>query len=136
MTAKLWLRISAVISLVFGLGHSLGGLSHWSPMGDNAVLRTMQAVRFDTMGVQRSYFDFFMGFGISLSVSMFVQAAVLWLIADIADREPAKARQVSLVFLLASLGSVAITWHFLFPVPALFSLVLVATLGMAALRAR
>ena len=36
MTAKLWLRISSAISLVFGAGHSLGGLSHWSPMGGDA----------------------------------------------------------------------------------------------------
>jgi len=63
MTTTLLLRISAVISLLFAIGHSLGGLKRWSPMGDNEVLKSMETVRFDTMGANRSYLDFFMGFG-------------------------------------------------------------------------
>jgi hypothetical protein len=54
MTTTLWLRISAVISLLFAAGHTLGGLKYWSPMGDNQVLQAMRTVRFDTMGVNRS----------------------------------------------------------------------------------
>ena len=53
MTTRLLPRIASVISLVFTAGHSLGGLSQWSPMGDNEVLRAMTAVRFDTMGANR-----------------------------------------------------------------------------------
>src|SRR5262249_16620078 len=63
MTTTLLLRIASVVSLVFTAGHSLGGLRKWSPMGDNDVLRAMTAVRFDTMGANRSYLDFFLGFG-------------------------------------------------------------------------
>jgi len=31
------------------VGHTMGGLKRWSPMGDNDVLRQMTAVRFDTI---------------------------------------------------------------------------------------
>src|SRR5262245_57444252 len=41
MTTTLWLRIAAVISLLFTAGHTMGGLTQWSPMGDNAVLQQM-----------------------------------------------------------------------------------------------
>lgn len=32
------LRTAAVIALLFGIGHLLGGLKQWSPMGPNRVL--------------------------------------------------------------------------------------------------
>ena len=136
MSAKAWLRISAAISLLFAAGHSLGGLKEWSPMGDNAVLRMMKTVHFDTMGANRSYYDFFIGFGISLSLSMITQACVLWCLASLADREPARLRPVIMVFLASSVVGAVIAWHYIFPVPALFSLVLTATLAMAARQAR
>ena len=70
MTTTVLLRIASGISLVFTVGHSLGGLQKWSPMGENDVLKAMTAVRFDTMGANRSYLDFFLGFGWSISVAM------------------------------------------------------------------
>ena len=136
MTARMWLRVSAVLSLLFAAGHSLGGRKQWSPMGDNPVLRMMKAVQFQTMGVSRSYYDFFMGFGISLSISMLTQAFVLWFMADLATSHAARLRPMILVFLVASLAGVVVAWQYIFPIPALFSLVLCATLGMAALNAR
>jgi hypothetical protein len=66
MTTTLWLRISSVLSLLFAAGHTSGGLKNWSPMGENTVLQAMRTVRFDAMGANRSYFDFYMGFGWSL----------------------------------------------------------------------
>jgi hypothetical protein len=136
MTSSFWLRVSSVISLLFAAGHSMGGRKDWSPMGDNAVLRAMKAVHFDTMGAHRSYYDFFIGFGISLSVSMVVQAAVLWFLADLARTDPAKTRPMAVVFAVASAASVAISWRYLFPMPALFALVLTATLVLGAVTAR
>jgi hypothetical protein len=69
----LFLRIASVISLIFTLGHTAGGLRKWSPMGDNEVLRAMTAVRFDTTGANRSYLDFYMCFGWSITIAMIMQ---------------------------------------------------------------
>jgi hypothetical protein len=68
MSAVLLLRVSAFTSLLFALGHTLGGMKFWSPMGDNQVLQLMRSVHFDVMGTSRSYFDFYMGFGWSLQL--------------------------------------------------------------------
>ena len=93
MTTTLLLRIASVISLIFTAGHTMGGLRKWSPMGDNAVLKAMTDVRFDTMGANRSYLDFFMGFGWSLSVFMLMQTIVLWQLASLAQTDPARLRR-------------------------------------------
>jgi len=131
MTTTLWLRIAAIISLVFTAGHTLGGLRKWSPMGENKVLEAMTAVRFDTMGANRSYLDFFMGFGWSISVAMLMQSILLWQLAPLAGTEPERVRPMIAVFALATLASGVIAWRFIFPVPALFSAALVIALAAA-----
>ena len=131
MTTTLWLRIAAVIQLLFTVGHTLGGRKRWSPMGDNEVLRQMTTVHFDTMGANRSYLDFFMGFGWSLSVVMLLQAVLMWQLATLARTDPASVRPLILTFVLATVATGFIAWRFIFPVPALFSLLVVAVLVIA-----
>src|SRR5215831_18452427 len=118
MTTTLLLRIASVISLVFAAGHTLGGLQKWSPMGENEVLKAMTEVRFDAMGANRSYLDFFMGFGWSLSVLMLLQTVLLWQLASLARTEPARTRPMIAVMALSTLATGLIAWRFIFPVPA------------------
>jgi hypothetical protein len=131
MTATLLLRIASVISILFAAGHSLGGLRKWSPMGPNAVLEAMTTVYFDTRGAHRSYLDFFLGFGWSLSVFMLLQAALLWQLASLADNQAALVRPMIAVFAVATLATGLIAWRFIFPLPALFSAALFITLAAA-----
>jgi hypothetical protein len=136
MTTTILLRIAAVISLLFAAGHSLGGLKRWSPMGENEVLSAMSTVRFETMGVSRTYLDFFMGFGWSLSVAMLLQSVLLWQMASLARADAAQLRPIIATFALAALASGVIAWRFIFPVPALFSGVLLIVLAAAFVVAR
>ena len=128
MTTTLLLRTASVISLLFTVGHTLGGLKKWSPMGENEVLKAMTTVRFEAMGVNRSYLDFFMGFGWSISVAMLLQTVLLWQIASLASTDAARVRPMIAAFALATLASGVIAWRFIFPVPALFSAVLLIVL--------
>jgi hypothetical protein len=136
MTTTLLLRIASVISLVFTAGHTMGGLSQWSPMGDNSVLRSMRDVRFDVVGANRSYLDFFMGFGWSISVLMLMQTVLLWQLASLAKTEPARLRPLIAVIALATVADGVIAWRFIVSVPALFSAALAIVLGLAYRTAR
>jgi hypothetical protein len=136
VTTTLLLRIASVISLLFTAGHTMGGLRKWSPTGDNAVLKAMTDVRFDTMGANRSYLDFFMGFGWSLSVFMLMQTILLWQLASLARTDPARLRPMIAVIALATVASGVIAWRFIFPVPAVFSGVLALALALAYVAAR
>jgi ABC-type polysaccharide/polyol phosphate export permease len=83
-------------------------------MGENEVLKAMETVRFDTMGVNRSYLDFYLGFGWSLSVAMLLQSVLLWQLASLARSNAAEVRPM---------------------VPALFSGALLIVLVAAYMRA-
>ena len=100
-------------------------------MGENEVLKAMTAVRFDASGANRSYFDFYMGFGWSISVAMLMQTVLLWLMASLARTNPASVRPMIAVITLATVASGVIAWRFIFPVPALFSTALVIPLTAA-----
>jgi len=136
VTTTLLFRIASVISLIFAAGHTMGGLQKWSPMGDNAVLKAMTDVRFDTMGANRSYFDFFMGFGWSLSVFMLMQTILLWQLGSLARTDPARLRPMIAVIALATIACGVIAWRFILPVPAVFSGVLALALAFAYVAAR
>jgi hypothetical protein len=136
MTTRLWLRISSVITLLIAAGHTLGGLKYWSPMGENQVLKTMRETRFETMGVSRSYFDFYMGFGYSLSVAELMLAVLLWQLAAVARLNALGVRPMIAVVALATAASGVIAWLFILPVPALFLLALLASLTVAFVVAR
>jgi hypothetical protein len=136
MTATLLLRIAAIISLLFTAGHTMGGLDKWSPMGENAVLKTMRDVHFEVMGSHRSYLDFFMGFGWSLSVTMLLQSILLWQIASLARTDAARVRPMIAAFALAQVASAIIAWNYIFLVPTLFACVLLVVLLAAFVVAR
>ena len=131
VSTRVWLRIAAIVSLLFAVGHTLGGMQNWSPVADNPVLQSMRTVHFAVMGVNRSYLDFFIGFGYSLSVSMFLQSVLLWMLSNLAHTHAAIARPMIAAFAVSAALSGLIAWRYIFPVPALFSLVLFAVLVVA-----
>jgi hypothetical protein len=136
MTTTLWLRISSVVSLLFAAGHALGGRKHWSPMGETDVLKAMRDVQFDVMGSSRSYLDFYEGFGHSLTVSMLLQAVLLWQMASLARTDPARLRPMIAAFAVATIAAGVVAWQFIIPIPAVFSAVLAACLAVAFFLAR
>jgi hypothetical protein len=136
MTATLWLRIAAAISLVFTAGHTMGGLREWSPMGPNAVLDAMRGVHFQAMGANRSYFDFYMGFGWSISVTLLMQTVLLWQMASLARTDAPRLRPLIAVIAVATAANGVIAWRLLIPHPVVFSILLVAALAVAYVRAR
>jgi hypothetical protein len=136
MNTTLWLRVSAIISLLFTAGHFMGGLENWSPVGDNPVLQSMRTVRFHIMGVDRSYLDFFMGLGHSVTVSLLLQSVLLWILGGVARTNASLVRPMIAAFAVAVAATGVIAWRYILPVPAFFSLALCATLVMAFVTAR
>jgi hypothetical protein len=130
--AGLPLRIASVISLVFAVGHTLGGFKGWSPVGDNDVLTAMRTFHFDVEGVNRSYYQLYRGFGFLLTVYLVLQAVLLWQLASLARANRLLARPLVWSFFVSSFPIGALTWIFLFPTPVYFDAVLTACLGWAA----
>jgi len=131
MKPSVLLRIVSILSLLFAVGHTAGGLSFWSPAGETEVLRAMRTFHFDAMGASRTYLDFYLDFGYTISVYLFMQAVMLWQLASIAKSDASRIRPLIGSFLLASIVSAVLAWKFLFVIPGVFSSALAIFLALA-----
>jgi len=129
MKPALLLRITSIITFLFALLHTLGGTEVWSPAGENDALRAMRSFRFDVEGVNRTYLDFYLGFGFTISVYLFLQAVLLWQLATIAKVDSVRTRPLIVSFFVASLVCAFLSLKFIFAVPAIFAAVIAACLG-------
>jgi hypothetical protein len=131
MKMATWLRVAAVFSVLLALGHTAGGLQHWSPPGETEVLRSMGTFRFDALGSNRSYLDFYLGFGYIISLYMFAQGLLLWQLASLASLPDAKLRPIVATFLAVSVGATALGWALFFVVPTVSNLMISICLALA-----
>lgn len=131
MKSSLLLRVASILTLLFAVGHSMGGLSLWSPAGETEVLGAMRSFHFDASGVSRTYLDFYLGFGFILSVYLLSQAVALWQLASLARTDANRVRPLIGTFFLASVASAFLSWRYIFLVPVVSFLVIAVCLGLA-----
>jgi hypothetical protein len=125
------LKFASVVTLLFSAGHMLGGRSSWSPAGETDTLQAMRHYKMPVSGVSRSYYEFYVGFGYSLSVYMLLQAVLLWLLARLSTQYPQAARPFVAALLIASLVHAVIAAIYIFPLPAIFHCLVACFLALA-----
>jgi hypothetical protein len=91
----------------------------------------MKSVSFDAMGSNRSFWDFYFGFGVSISVYMFAQAVLLWLLAALAKTQSAAVRPFVVVLLLSYVVNGLFAWRYFFVLPLALSVAIVICLALA-----
>jgi hypothetical protein len=132
--ASIWLRIAAVIAALYAVGHTAG--MPWTPTHEvlaQGVVAAMRDVHFRAAGATRSYWDFYQGFGLALSVLLGVEAVLLWQLATLAHagtRYRAMAATHLVGFVL--LGLVA--GRYIFALPLWLALAIAGCLLLALLR--
>ena len=131
ISVSLMLRTASIITLLFAAGHTVGGLQSWSPPGETEVLRAMRTFRFDADGVNRTYWDFYIGFGLMISVFLLAQSAVLWQLSGVAKRDAALVRPILGVLLVSAVATGALAWRFFFTVPLVLAVTIALSLGLA-----
>lgn len=117
------IRIAAVFTGLLAIGHTLG--APWIPAnsGMAAVIeQSMHAAHFNVMGSERSLWDFYVGFGASLSVYLATNAVVLWQLAAIAKADLGRARPMLFSFALSSIVASIVLFRFFFAAPIVLSL--------------
>ena len=131
ISASTALRTASVITLLFAAGHTLGGLQSWSPPGETQVLQGMRSFRFDADGVSRSYWDFYIGFGLMISVFLTAQSIVLWQLAALTKKDATLVRPILAVFFISVVAIAALAWLFFFAVPLVLALSIASFLALA-----
>jgi hypothetical protein len=130
--ASTFLRIAAVITFLFFVGHTAG--FPWTPgeaAADQAVVEAMRTDRFPVLGSSRSYWDFYIGFGLIISVLQLAQAIVLWQLGGLAKTDAARLRPIIAVFFAAFISQAVLGWTNFFVIPVVMSTLIAICLAMA-----
>jgi hypothetical protein len=125
MKATLLLRIAAVMALLHGVLHTIGGVfGKAAPGAQAAAVAAMEANRFTAMGVSRTYMDYLMGYGLLTTVKFLVETAVFWQLGSMAKTYGRQIRPLIMVFCVGYLASAVLAWRYFFAGPAVFEVVI------------
>jgi hypothetical protein len=130
-------RVAAYLLILYCLAHTGGALlntPHFSPAADT-VLGAMRAVRFPAFGVERTWFNFFFGFGLIDSVFFLVSAAIAWYLGGCSSAERRTLRPVTWALCLGYGVSMLIIVQDFFLMPLVFSTLITACFGLECWRA-
>ena len=127
-------RIAAVLILLFAIGHTLGFLQHDPEWKVDALLASMQSIHFNIQGSSRSYWDFFVGFGLFVTVFLLFAAVLAWQLGGLAAETLLRMRVVKWAFALCFAVVTVLSWLFFFAVPRFVSFLITVCLGFAAAR--
>jgi hypothetical protein len=132
-TPRFLTKSAAAAIMLYALGHSRS--YPWTPVigpSQQELLRQLQNNTFAVSGVHRSYWDFYVGFGIDISIVHFTIALTLWLLADVLEISPKKMAMILGLFSLSYLAGSVVMWRYLFLPPfVLSSLIVLLTLAAA-----
>ena len=132
MKAFHFLRIAAVMTLLYCAGHTIG--MPWTPYRDaeaTSVLDAMKGHSFEAEGFKGTYWDLYFGFGLIISVYLLLQAVVLWQVASLAKTDAIRVRPIVVSFLIAFVLNAALSWKYFFVVPVVLADVTAICLALA-----
>jgi hypothetical protein len=132
MNASLLYRVSSVLLVLFALGHTIGfrkGDPAWN--ADNTV-SSMRSVHFEVQGFNRTYWDFFTGFGLFVTVFLLFAAVLAWRFGSITAERLSAIPVERWSFALCFVVIAGLTWRYFFVAPGILStLVALALTGAA-----
>jgi hypothetical protein len=132
MKPSIWLRVAAILTLIHAVLHTVGGM-FGSPRNtlQAAARSVVQSLHFDAFGSNRSYWDFYFGFGLATSVTLFLLTALLWQLASLVKTDPSKARPFLAMLFITFIALAVISWIYFFAPPFVFEIVIAVCIGAA-----
>jgi hypothetical protein len=137
MTTRVLYRIAAVLILLFDLGHSAG--FPWSDPKWGVDVGPMRSSHFNVLGFSRTYWDFYVGFGLFITVFLLLAAMLAWQLGSLAAQTLTLMRLTAWALAACFAAVTVLSWMYFFIIPIAFGVAitvcLVAAAGLSA-RAR
>jgi hypothetical protein len=130
MRASVFYRIAAVLLLLLDAGHTSG--FPWSDPAWGVDLGPMRSSHFYIMGFSRTYWDFYVGFGLLLSVYVLLAVVLAWHLGGLPPESLARMRGTAWTFALCFAAITVLSWKYLFVIPVVFAIVITLCLTAAA----
>src|SRR6202051_5111430 len=130
MKASRFYRIAAVLLLLLDAGHTSG--FPWSDPQWGVDLGSMRSTHFYIMGFTRTYWDFYVGFGLFVSLCLLLAVVLAWQLGGLPPESLAGMRGTGWTVDFCFAALTVFNWKYFFVIPIVFSIVITLCLTAAA----
>jgi hypothetical protein len=133
----LFLRIAAVFTFIHALLHTIGGVfGEPGPGPAAAAVLAMKMNQFPVMGHTRSFWDFYRGLGLGVTIWLTAEAVLFWQLGSLAKTEALRLRPILATFLVAYATLAVNSYAYFFVGPVIAEILIAACLGLAIVTAK
>lgn len=137
MKPVIFLRIASVLTLIHAVLHTVGGVfGQPAPGPATTAVVAMKANEFLALGQVRTYWEFYRGMGLGVSIFLTIGAVVFWQLGSLARRFPLELRPVLATFAVAYLGMAVNSYLYFFSPPVVMEVLIALCLVLAMVTAR
>ena len=137
MKPVLFLRVAAVLTLIHAVLHTIGGVFGEAGPGPAAIaVEAMKANQFLLMGHTRSYWEFYRGLGLAVTILLTAEAVLFWLLGSLAKTDARRLRPVVGTFLVAYAVLAVNSYAYFFLAPVIVEGLIAVCLGLAMITAK
>lgn len=124
MNSSLFYRIASILLVLFAAGHTLGFRQVDPRWGVDDALASLRSIHFDAQGFGRTYWDFYVGFGLFVSVFLLFAAVAAWQLAGINEGTLASMPLITWGLVVCFVAVTILCWKYFFLIPVIFSVVI------------
>ena len=132
MKASSLYRISSILLVLFAIGHTFGFRQIDPAWGVDSLVQSMKSIHFNANGADRTYWDFFVGFGLFVTVLMLFASIIAWQLGSLPSEILAAMRVSAWGFTICFAVVAYLSWRYFFIVPVVFSIAIFLCLAAAA----
>lgn len=132
MTPALLYRVAAVLLLLYAAGHTMGFRRVDPRWGVEAFINGLRTTQFEVQGARRTYWGFYVGFGLFCTVLMLFAALMAWQLGALPQATLAMMPIATWGFAISFAAATVVTIRYFFVAPSVFSTVITLCLMTAA----
>jgi hypothetical protein len=132
MKASLLYRITSLLMLLFAAGHTFGFRQIDPTWGVDSLVQSMKSIHFNANGSDRTYWDFYVGFGLFVTALMVFASIVAWQFSNLRAETLAQMRIGAWGFVVCFAVVAYLSWRYFFSIPVVFSVSILLCLTAAA----
>ena len=132
MKASFLFRIASVLLILFAVGHTLGFRRVDPRWRVDLLITQLRSTHFDVQGFSRTYWDFFTGFGLFVTILLLFAAMVSWQIGGLPRESLSTMPLITWGLAICFVIVTFLSYKYFFIVPVIFSGTIAVCLILAA----
>ncbi len=129
-------RLATYLLLFFACAHTAGGLFGQREGGveAEAVFHAMKAVTFTMMGATCSWYGFWLGFGLLVTVFLLFAAVVTWQLAGMTRAQRRPLQPIAWALCASFVATSVLSWAYFFAPPGITATLVALLVGVECVR--